>query len=43
MTTKITLVFDNPKDPEEFEAENPDLLAMVRAIPGFQRIETSRA
>src|SRR4051812_41143959 len=42
MTTKITLIFDNPKDPEEFEAGYPELLAQARKIPNVTRIETSK-
>ena len=42
MTTKITFIYDNLKDPADFEAENPDLMAMARVIPGFQGIETSQ-
>ena len=43
MTTKITFIYENPNDPAAFETDNPDLLAMARAIPGFQCIQVSRA
>jgi len=41
--TKITFIYDSPNDPAAFETDNPHLLAMARAIPGFQCIEVSRA
>ena len=42
MTTKITVIYDNPRDPEAFEAGYPDQLALARKIPGLQRMETSK-
>lgn len=42
MATKITFIYDHPNDPAAFETDNPDLLAMAKAIPGFQRIQVSR-
>ncbi len=42
MTTKITVIYDNPQDPEAFEAGYPDQLALARKLPGVQRIETSK-
>lgn len=42
MTTRITFFYESPNDPASFETDNPDLLAMARAIPGFQRMECSR-
>jgi uncharacterized protein (TIGR02118 family) len=42
MTTKITVIYDNPSDPEAFEAGYPDQLALARKIPGIQRLETSK-
>jgi hypothetical protein len=42
MPTKITIIFDNPDRPEEFESAYPDLLAKARKIPGVHRIETSK-
>jgi uncharacterized protein (TIGR02118 family) len=41
-STKITLIFDNPQDPEAFEAAYPEQLALARTIPGVQRMETSK-
>jgi len=43
VTTRITFIYDNPNDPIAFEADHPDLMAMARAIPGFQRVDTSQA
>ena len=42
MTTKITVIYDNPRDPEAFEAGYRDQLALARKIPGIQRMETSK-
>ncbi len=42
MTTKITVIYDNPQDPEAFEAGYPDQLALARKLPGVRRIETSK-
>jgi len=42
MTTKITVIFDNPDSPEDFEAAYPDLLDRARKIPGVLRMETSK-
>jgi uncharacterized protein (TIGR02118 family) len=42
VTTKITVIYDNPVDPEAFEAGYPDQLALARKIPGIQRMETSK-
>ena len=42
MTTKITVMYDNPEDPETFEAGYPDHLALARKIPGIQRIESAK-
>lgn len=43
MGTKITFIYDNPADPEAFEAGYADgHLALARALPGVRRIEASR-
>jgi uncharacterized protein (TIGR02118 family) len=42
VTTKITVIYDNPRDPEAFEAGYPDQLGLARKIPGIQRIESSK-
>jgi uncharacterized protein (TIGR02118 family) len=42
VTTKITVIFDNPGSAELFETNYPDLLALARKIPGVQKIETSK-
>jgi uncharacterized protein (TIGR02118 family) len=43
MTTKITIIFDNPNEPQEFEAQYPDLVDRARKLPGVLRMETSKA
>jgi uncharacterized protein (TIGR02118 family) len=40
--TKITVIYDNPQDPEALEARYDDQLALGRQIPGVQRIEASK-
>ena len=42
MHTKITVIYDNPRDPEVFEADYPEHLALAKTIPGIQKIETSK-
>ena len=42
MSTKITVIFDNPDNPAEFEQAYSNLLKQARAIPNVDRIETSK-
>jgi hypothetical protein len=42
MTTKITLIFDNPVAPDAFELSYPDLVDRARKVPGVLKIETSK-
>jgi len=42
MTTKITIIFDNPVDPDAFESSYPDLIDRARKVPGVLRTETSK-
>ncbi len=42
MPTKITVIYDNPTDPDAFEAGYPDQVALAKRIPGVQKIETSK-
>jgi uncharacterized protein (TIGR02118 family) len=43
MTTKITVIFDNPTDPEAFEADyQAGHVALARALPGVQRLEAAK-
>ncbi|GAA2903639.1 ethyl tert-butyl ether degradation protein EthD [Actinoplanes cyaneus] len=42
MTTKITVIYDNPKDPDEFEATYREQVALAKQIPGVQRIESAK-
>lgn len=42
MTTKITVIFDNPASADDFETAYPDLLDRARKIPGVLKIETSK-
>lgn len=40
MTTKITVMYDVPQDPEAFESRYNERMAIVASIPLLQRVET---
>ena len=42
MPTKITVLFDNPADPEAFESAYAGHLDLARALPGLQRLEAAK-
>jgi len=42
MDTKITVIYDNPVDPEAFESAYPDQVKLARDMPGLQRLETAK-
>ncbi len=42
MSTKITVIYDNPHDPAVFEAGYVDQPALARKIPGVQAVESSK-
>ena len=43
MPTKITIIYDNPTDPEEFETGYAaGQVALAKGLPGLARIETSK-
>lgn len=42
MTTKITLIIDNPTDPDAFEAAYAGILAAARTLPALQRVESAK-
>ena len=44
MTTKITVIYDNPTDLNAFEAAFADnkQLDLARSLPGLERIESSK-
>ena len=42
MTTKISFIYDNPTDPDAFDAGFPALLEQARAIPGVTKIESGK-
>ena len=43
MTTKITVIYDNPTDPAAFETAYADgQVALAKALPQLQRIESSK-
>jgi uncharacterized protein (TIGR02118 family) len=42
MPTKITVIYENPKDPSAFEAGYRDQYALALQIPGVQRVESAK-
>jgi uncharacterized protein (TIGR02118 family) len=42
MTTKITVIYDNPTDPAAFEAGHSAQIGLARAIPGLNRLESAK-
>src|ERR1700722_11685142 len=42
MPTKISVICDNPVDPEAFEEAYPAQLVLAGALPGLQRIESAK-
>ena len=42
MPTKIELIVDNQDDNDAFDAGWPELVALARALPGLQRLESGK-
>ncbi|HEY8309857.1 MAG TPA: hypothetical protein VIG47_04840 [Gemmatimonadaceae bacterium] len=44
MPTKITVIYDNPTDPEAFEAGYAEgkQVELARALPGIERLEAAK-
>jgi hypothetical protein len=42
MATKITLIIDNPADPDAFEQAFPELVRAAQALPKLQRLESAK-
>jgi uncharacterized protein (TIGR02118 family) len=42
MPTKITAIFENPKDPDAFEAGQQEQIALAMKLPGVKRIESAK-
>ena len=42
MNTKITVIYDNPLDPEAFDLAYPSQLAKARTVPGVLAVESSK-
>ena len=40
--TKISFVYSNPADPDEFEAAYPEQLELARKLPGVTRMQVSK-
>ncbi|MCL3817299.1 EthD family reductase [Aeromicrobium wangtongii] len=42
MTTKITIIYDNPQDEATFEAGYPEQVGLAKNLPGLQRFEAAK-
>jgi uncharacterized protein (TIGR02118 family) len=42
MPTKITVIYDNPQDPDAFEAGYHQQHALAKQIPGVRRVESAK-
>jgi uncharacterized protein (TIGR02118 family) len=42
MPTRISLIYDNPVDPEAFESGYPNQLALARKLPGLQTMAAAK-
>jgi uncharacterized protein (TIGR02118 family) len=42
MPTKITVIYENPQDPDAFEAGHQEQLALAKKLPGVQRVESAK-
>lgn len=42
MPTKITVIIDNPENPEEFERTYARIRAAVEELPGLTRVESAK-
>jgi len=42
MTTKITLIIDNPADPAAFEQSYQELVEAASTLPGLRRLESAK-
>jgi hypothetical protein len=42
MPTKITIIIDNPTDPEAFESGYPELVALAQRLPQLRRTESAK-
>lgn len=42
MTTTITVVYDNPRDPDAFEAGYPEQVALARKLPGICSLRSAK-
>lgn len=42
MSTRITVIYDNPVDPDAFEAGYHDQLALAGKLPGIKRLESAK-
>jgi len=42
MPTKITAIYDNPENPDTFEAGHDEQIALAKKIPGVKRVESAK-
>ena len=42
MTTKVTLIIDNPTDPDAFEASYEGVVEVAKTLPKLRRLESAK-
>lgn len=42
MPTKITVIYDNPQDPDTFEAGYQEQIALAKKLPGVQKVDSAK-
>src|SRR2546430_14468909 len=42
MSTKISVIYDNPQSADVFESGYPDQVTLARKLPGVERVESAR-
>ena len=42
MPTKITLIIDNPADPDQFARDYADIAALAQRLPELRRLESAK-
>ncbi|WP_348788950.1 EthD family reductase [Leifsonia sp. NPDC080035] len=42
MPTKITIIIDNPAEPESFEGGYPEIESLAGRLPGVRRVESAK-
>src|SRR3954452_7414367 len=42
MSTKITVIYHNPENPDAFQAGYPEQVMLARKLPGVERVQSAR-